>query len=215
MYFTEIFDKYTTTIKVQNIPIILRSSLRACLQSTPNSSQGNDWSDFCSYSGVYPMLELHIKGTSHSLYILVLCFICSTCFSDSSILSHVSIVSSFLFLNSIPLNCNTISKIIHTLVDICRYILEKAMAPHSSTVTWKIPWTEEPDRLQSMGSLRVRHDWATSLSLFLSCIGEGNGNQLQCSCLESPRDSRAWWAAVYGVTQSRTRLKRLSSSSSS
>ena len=48
----------------------------------------------------------------------------------------------------------------------------------------------------------------------LSCIGEGNGNPLQCSCLENPRDSGAWWAAVYGVTESRTRLKRLSSSSS-
>ena len=45
------------------------------------------------------------------------------------------------------------------------YIWEKAMAPHSSTLAWKIPWTEEPGRLQSMGSLRVRHDWATSLSL--------------------------------------------------
>ena len=43
---------------------------------------------------------------------------------------------------------------------------EKAMAPHSSTVAWKIPWMEEPGRLQSMGSLRVRHDWATSLWLF-------------------------------------------------
>ena len=48
----------------------------------------------------------------------------------------------------------------------------------------------------------------------LSCIGEGNGNPLQWSCLENPRDKGAWWAAVYGVTQSRTRLKRLSSSSS-
>ena len=48
----------------------------------------------------------------------------------------------------------------------------------------------------------------------LSCIGEGNGNPLQCSCLENPRDGGAWWAAVYGVTQSRTRLKQLSSSSS-
>ena len=46
------------------------------------------------------------------------------------------------------------------------YIWEKAMAPHSSTLAWKIPWTEEPGRLQSMGSLRVGHDWATSLSLF-------------------------------------------------
>ena len=187
---------------------------------------------------------------------------------------------------------------------------EKAMATHSSTLAWKIPWMEEPGGLQSMGSLRVGHDWATSLSLFtfmhwgrkwqptpvflpgefqwrgslvgchlwvaqsrtrlkwlsssssieqwrrqwhptpvllpgeshgwrslegcspwghwgsdtterlhfhfsLSCIGEGNGNPLQRSCLENPRDGGAWWAAVYGVAQSRTRLKRLSSSSSS
>ena len=48
----------------------------------------------------------------------------------------------------------------------------------------------------------------------LSCIGEGNGNPLQCSCLENPRDGGAWWAAIYGVTQSRTRLKWLSRSSS-
>ena len=90
--------------------------------------------------------------------------------------------------------------------------LSRAMAPHSSTLAWKIPWMEEPGRLQSMGSLRVGQDWATSLSL--SCTGEGNGNPLQCSCLENPRDRGAWWAAVYGVAQSRTRRKRLSSSSS-
>ena len=94
------------------------------------------------------------------------------------------------------------------------YSLEKAMAPHSSTLAWKIPWMEEPGRLQSMGLLRVGHDWATSLSLFTFMIGEGNSNLLQCSFLENPRDRGAWWAAVYGVAQSRTRLKRLSSSSS-
>ena len=60
----------------------------------------------------------------------------------------------------------------------------------------------------------VGHDWVTSLSRFTSCTGEGNGNPLQCSCLENPRDGGAWWAAIYGVAQSRTRLKRLSSSSS-
>ena len=92
--------------------------------------------------------------------------------------------------------------------------LWKAMAPHSSTLAWKIPWVEEPGGLQSMVLLRVGHDWATSLSLSLSCTGEGNGNPLQCSCLENPRDGGAWWAAVCGVAQSRTRLKRLSSSSS-
>ena len=94
-------------------------------------------------------------------------------------------------------------------------LTEKAMAPHSSTLAWKIPWMEEPGRLQSMGSRRVGHDWATSLSLFTLCIGERNGNPLQCSCLENPRDCGAWWAAVSGVAQSRTRLKWLSSSSSS
>ena len=139
--------------------------------------------------------------------------------------------------------------------------MEKAMTPHSSTLAWKILWTEEPGRLQSMGSLRVRYDWVTSLSLFtflhwrrtwqptpvflpgkshgrrslvgcspwgreesdtterchfhfsLSCTGGGNGNPLQCSCLENPRDGGAWWAAIYGIAQSRTQLKRLSSSS--
>ena len=72
--------------------------------------------------------------------------------------------------------------------DVVIYIwyMEKAMAPHSSTLAWKIPWTEEPLRLQSMGSLRVGHDWVTSLSLFTSCIGEGNGNPLQCSSWRIP-----------------------------
>ena len=153
--------------------------------------------------------------------------------------------------------------------------LEKEMATYSSTLAWRIPWVEEPGRLQSMGSQRVRHDWVTSLyftlekneirikhtqkltqsrvklrrrqwhptpvllleksyglrslvgcnpwgrwesdtaeqlhfHFSLSCIGEGNGNPLQCSCLENPRDGGAWWAAVYGVAQSRTRLKWLS-----
>ena len=89
---------------------------------------------------------------------------------------------------------------------------EKAMAPNSSTLAWKIPGTGEPGGLQSMGSLRIRHNWMTLLSL--SCIGEGNGNPCQHSCLENLRDGGAWWAAVCGVAQSWTRLKWLSSSSS-
>ena len=56
------------------------------------------------------------------------------------------------------------------------------MAPHSSTLAWKIPWTEEPGRLQSMGT--QLSDFTFHFSL--SCIGEGNGNPLQCSCLENP-----------------------------
>jgi len=72
------------------------------------------------------------------------------------------------------------------------------MAPHSSTLAWKIPWTEEPGRLQSVTTERLHFHFS------LSCIGEGNGNPLQCSCLESPRDGGAWWAAVYGVAESDT-----------
>ena len=88
--------------------------------------------------------------------------------------------------------------------------VEKAMAPHSSTLAWKISWTEEPGGLQSMGSLTTER---LHFHFSLACTGEGNGNPLQCCCLENPRDGGAWWAAVYEVAQSRTRLKRLSSSS--
>ena len=90
---------------------------------------------------------------------------------------------------------------------------EKAMAPHSSTLAWKShgwrslvgcsPWGHE----ESDTTERLHFHFS------LSCIEEGNGNPLQCSCLENPRDGGAWWAAVYGVAQSQTWLKRLSSSS--
>ena len=90
-------------------------------------------------------------------------------------------------------------------------VTEKAMALHSSTLAWKIPWTEEPGGLQSMGSLES--DTTERLYFHFSHlrIGEWNGNLHQCSCLENPRDGGAWWAAVSGVAQSRTWLKRLSS----
>ena len=87
------------------------------------------------------------------------------------------------------------------------------MALHSSTLAWKIPWMEEPGRLQSMGSLRVGTTERLHFRFSLSCIGEGNGTPLQCSCLENPRGAQ--WAAIYGVAQSRTQLKQLSSRPSS
>ena len=169
--------------------------------------------------------------------------------------------------------------------------LEKGMATHSSILAWRIPWTEEPGRLQSMRlaknqtQLKQHHTahfkiqcghlgnnsynretlicglrflyaysvffllkrnkiflssvqlfscdrlfatpWTTacpaslsitnsrSLLKLISIAGEGNVNPLQYSCLENPRDRGAWWAGVYGVVQSQTRLKQLSSSSSS
>ena len=78
------------------------------------------------------------------------------------------------------------------------------MATHSSTLALKIPQTEEPGRLQSMGSRRSDTTEQLHFHFSLSCTGEGNGNPLQCSCLENPRDGGAWWAAVYGVAQSDT-----------
>ena len=103
------------------------------------------------------------------------------------------------------------------LSDFCKTIvfMEKAMAPHSSTLAWKIPWTESPEGCSPWGRWGSDTTERFSFHFSLSCIGEGNGNPLQCSCLENPRDGGAWWAAVSGVAQSRTRLKRLSSSSSS
>ena len=84
--------------------------------------------------------------------------------------------------------------------------LEKAMAPLSSTLAWKITWMEEPVGCGPWG--REESDTTERLHFHfsLSCLGEGIGNPLQCSCLEHPRDGGAWWAAVRGVAQSRTRL---------
>ena len=91
-----------------------------------------------------------------------------------------------------------------------------ALVNHSSTLAWKLPWMEEPGGLQSTGLLRVPHESERLHFHFsVSCIGQGNGNPLQCSCLENPRDGEPGGLAVYGVTQSWTRLKLLSSSSSS
>ena len=94
---------------------------------------------------------------------------------------------------------------------------EKAMATHSSTLACKIPRTEEPGRLQCMGSLRLGHDWATSLSLFtfMHWRRKWQPTPVFLPGESQARDGGAWRAAIYGVEQSWTRLKRLSSSSSS
>ena len=95
-----------------------------------------------------------------------------------------------------------------------------------SCIRWRRQWQPTPVLLPGKSHGRSLVDcspWGREESdtteqlhfhFSLSCIGEGNGNPLQCSCLENLRDGAAWWAAVYGVTQSRTRLKRLRSSSS-
>ena len=91
--------------------------------------------------------------------------------------------------------------------------MEEAMATHCSTLPGKshgrrsLPGYSPWGRWGSDTTERLHFQFS------LSCIGEGNGNPFQCSCLENPRDRGTWWAAVYGVAQSRTRLKWLSSSS--
>ena len=87
------------------------------------------------------------------------------------------------------------------------------MATHSSTLARKIPWMEEPARMHPWGHEESDTTEWLHFHFSLSCVGEGNGNPLQCSCLENPRDRGACWAAIYGVSQSRTRMKQLSSSS--
>ena len=80
---------------------------------------------------------------------------------------------------------------------------EKAMAPHSSTLAWKVTWTEEPGGLQSMGSRRVGHDWATSLSLFTFMHWR---RKWQPTPVFLPRESQGWWSLVgcrlWGCTES-------------
>ena len=84
---------------------------------------------------------------------------------------------------------------------------EKAMASHSSTLAWKISWMEEHGVCDPLGLEELDMTERLHFHFSLSCIGEGNGNPLQCSCLENPRDGGDWWAAIYGVAENRTRLK--------
>ena len=92
---------------------------------------------------------------------------------------------------------------------------EKAMAPHSSTLAWKIPWTEEPSRLQSMGLLRVGHDWATSLSLFTFMHWRRKWQPIPVFLPGESQGRGTLMGCIYGVAQSWTWPNWLSSSSSS
>ena len=86
------------------------------------------------------------------------------------------------------------------------------MAPHSSTLAWRIPWTEEPGRLQSMGSLSWIRLSDFTFTFHFPTLEKEMATHSSVLAWRIPRDGGAWWAAVYGVAQSRTRLKRLSSS---
>ena len=82
--------------------------------------------------------------------------------------------------------------------------VEQGMATHSSILAWRIPWTEEPGGLQSMGSLRVGHDWASSLSLFTFMHWRRKWQPTPVFLPGESQGWEAWWAAVYGVAESDT-----------
>ena len=96
-----------------------------------------------------------------------------------------------------------------------KYCILMHMATYSSILAWKIPWMEEPGGLQSMGSLRVGHNWASSLSLFPFTHWRRKWQPTPVFLPGEPQGRGSSWAAVYGVSQSWTWLKRFSSSSSS
>ena len=80
------------------------------------------------------------------------------------------------------------------------------MVPHSGTIDWEIPRTEDSGRLHPWSHEESDMTEQLHFHFSLSCTGEGNGNPLQYSSLENPRDRGAWWGAVYGVAQRQTQL---------
>ena len=119
----------------------------------------------------------------------------------------ISIIDAFLSKIGPAKGCNSHLIAKEELKWISSNLTGKATAPHSSTLAWKIPWTEEPGGLQSMGSLWVGHNRATSLSLFTFMHWR---RKWQPTPVFLPGESQglgAWWAALYGVAQSRKRLK--------
>ena len=94
----------------------------------------------------------------------------------------------------------------------CHFLLQCMKVNSESEVAQSCPTLSDPMDCSFPGPyLLIYRAGISTLHLYIYiCIGEGNGNPLQCSCLENPRGGGAWWAAVYGVAQSQTRLKRLS-----
>ena len=118
----------------------------------------------------------------------------------------------------------TLFTLSRSLQSIWRYIKPKSKKKKNRRRQWHPSPVLLPGKSHGQRSLEGCSPWGhwgsetterLHFHFSLSCIGEGNGNPLQCSCLENPREGGAWWAAIYGVAQSRTQLKRLSSSSSS
>ena len=133
--------------------------------------------------------------------------------AGSKILQKLEELQSLLLPHSDKVSqiCDSMAELQNTWS--CTKFPEKAMAPPLQYSCLENPRAEEPGGCSPWGHEESDTTERLHFHFSLSCIREGNGNPLQCSCLENPRDRGAWWAAIYGVAQSWTRLKRLSSSS--
>ena len=138
----------------------------------------------------------------HECFLLGLLFLVTL--ESSNFLSFVLRIFHAMWICALKMRCERPRYKFELILNLLSsFQVEKAMATHFSTLAWKIPWMEEPGRLQSMGSLRDRHDWATSLYFHFHALEK-----------EMATHSSILWAAIYGAAQSRTWLKRLNSSSS-
>ena len=155
-----------------------------------------------------PAWRPSVSPLTLSLYII--CMLKNICYIYVKIFIEFVIILLLLYFLVSPaledkvLTTGWLGKSLNTvLIWTYKAFLEKAMAPHSSTLAWKIPWTEEPGGLESMGSLRVRHDWATSLSLFTFMHWR---RKWQLTPVFLPGESQGQWSLVgcclWGCTES-------------
>ena len=122
----------------------------------------HDWSDLAAAAAAAWALWQYIL-----IPVYACCIIIHTVNTHQHLLNWITHIRNTQIISSLNIiNGNKKEKLHLSYLHLCILYMEKAMAPHSSTLAWKIPWMEEPGRLRSMGSLRVRQDWATSLSLF-------------------------------------------------
>ena len=158
---------------------------------------------FLYYLSISAWLSAHLSPCNFPNIIIHICKIYQTTFYCVILLFFTVklwITMRFYFVDKLPLT-----------EKLCALLTKWRKIPGFVwTLGRKIPRMEEPGRLQSQGHWGSDTTERLHFHFSLSCIGEGKGNQLQCSCLENPRDGGAWWATVYGVAQSRTWKKWLS-----
>ena len=173
------------------------------LQSTGSQSIEREWATKCAHTYIPKLKNIGMP------YFITFCLLHfkATVFFTSWRFVATALSKSIIFSNSICILCVSVSHLgnsqqFFSLLFVVLICGQKAMATHSSTLAWKIPWMEEPGRLWSMASLRVGHDWATSLSRFTVMHWRRKWQPTPVFLPGESQDRGGWWAAIYGVTQS-------------